>query len=311
MLLERNPTYHGRSTGNLQQVELWFRVAEPAAWLEVYEENGLEILVLHFLLPLTDWESARQRFAGEFVSVPGLHTHFVGFDVRRPPFDDPRVRRAFALAIDREALAHVTLRGFAFPATGGLVPPGMPGHSPGIGLPYDPEQARMLLAEAGYPAGQGFPELEVLSADKPLFVSTVENLQTQWLHNLGVEISSKCLSWGEFLDRLSWESPRIWLMGWTADYPDPDNFLRVADWRRIGGWRNELYERLIEGARRATDQGERMKIYQQAEPVLLQEAPILPLWHYRSHLLVKPWVRRYPTSPMRLWFWKDVILEPH
>jgi oligopeptide transport system substrate-binding protein len=119
------------------------------------------------------------------------------------------------------------------------------------------------------------------------------------------------LSWGEFLDRLSWESPRIWLMGWTADYPDPDNFLRVADWRPVGGWRNELYDRLIEDARRATDQGERMRMYQQAEPILLREAPILPLWHYSSHLLVKPWVTRYPTSPMRLWFWKDVVLEPH
>jgi len=311
MLLERNPTYRGRGTGNLQQVELWFRPAEHAGWLEMYEADGLEVVVLHFLLPLTGWERARRRFAGEFVSVPGLHTHYIGFDVRRPPFDDPRVRLAFSLAIDREALAHVTLRGFVFPATGGLVPPGMPGHSPGIGLPCDPERARLLLAEAGYPAGQGFPELEVLSTDKPLFVSTVENLRTQWLYNLGVETSSKCLTWGEFLDRLSRESPLMWLGGWTADYPDPDNFLRVANCRRIGGWRNEVYDRLIEDARRATDQGERMRMYEQAEPILLQEAPILPLWHYRSHLLVKPWVSRYPTSPLRLWFWKDVVIEPH
>jgi ABC-type oligopeptide transport system substrate-binding subunit/DNA-binding SARP family transcriptional activator len=311
MLLERNPTYYGRSTGNLQQIELWFRPADPAGWLEMYEEDRLEVVVLHFLLPLTDWERARRRFAGEFVSVPGLHTHYVGFDVKSPPFDDPQVRRAFVLATDKEALAHVTLRGFAFPATGGFVPPGVPGHSPGIGLPYDPEQARLLLAAAGYPAGQGFPKLEIVSADKPLFVSTGENLQTQWLHNLGVEIAPSFLSWGEHLDRLGKESPHIWLMGWTADYPDPDNFLRVADWRRVGGWRNDHYDQLIEDARRVMDQGQRMRMYQQADQILLEEAPILPLWHYRSHLLVKPWVSRYPTSPMRLWFWKDVILEPH
>jgi ABC-type oligopeptide transport system substrate-binding subunit/DNA-binding SARP family transcriptional activator len=311
MLLERNLTYHGGSTGNLQQVELWFRAAEPAEWLQMYEDNRLEVLVLHFLVPLTDWERARQRHPGEYVSVPGPHTHYIGFDVRRPPFDDPRVRRAFALAADRETLAHVTLRGYALPATGGFVPPGMPGHSPGIGLPYDPEQARLLLAEAGYPGGQGFPEVEVLSADKPLFVPTVENLQTQWLHNLGIQIASKQLNWRETLNRLSRESPPIWLMGWTADYPDPDNFLRVAEWRLIGGWRNELYDRLIEGARRATDQGERMRMYQQAEPILVQEAPILPLWHYRSHLLVKPWVRRYRTSALGSCFWKDLIIEPH
>jgi oligopeptide transport system substrate-binding protein len=311
MILERNPTYHGRSTGNLQQIELWFRPADHAGWLEMYEEDRLEVVVLHFLLPLTDWARARRRFAGEFVSVPGLHTHYIGFDVESPPFDDPRVRRAFALAIDREALAHVTLRGFAFPATGGFVPPGVPGYSPGIGVPYDPEQARLLLAAAGYPAGQGFPKLEIVSADKPLFVSTVEDLQTQWLHNLGVEIAARCLSWGEHLDRLRKETPHIWLMGWTADYPDPDNFLRVADWRRVGGWRNELYDQLIEVARRVTNQGERMRMYQQAEQILLEEAPILPLWHYRSHLLVKTRVSRYPTSLMRLWFWKDVVIEPH
>jgi oligopeptide transport system substrate-binding protein len=311
MILERNPTYHGRSSGNLQQVALWFRGTDPGGWLQMYEENRLDVLVLQGLVPLTDWERGRQRHAGEFLSIADLATYYIGFDVRRPPFDDPRVRQAFALATDREALAHVTLRGFAFPATGGFVPPGMPGHSPGIGLPYDPEQARLLLAEAGYPGGRGLPELEVLSADTPPVVSAVGGLQTQWLHNLGVEITWKHLSWGEFLHRLLRESPHMWYMGWLADYPDPDNFLRVAEWRLTGGWRHELYDRLIEGARRATDQGERMRMYQQAEPILIQEAPIIPLCHFRSHVLVKPWVRRYPTSPMGLWFWKDVIIEPH
>jgi oligopeptide transport system substrate-binding protein len=187
----------------------------------------------------------------------------------------------------------------------------MPGHSPGIGLPYDPEQARLLLAEAGYPGGRGFPELEVLSADTPPVVSTVEDLQTQWLHNLGVEITWKRLSWAELLDRLRRESPHMWYMGWSADYPDPDSFLRVAEWRLTGGWRNESYDRLIEGARRATEQGERMRMYRQAEPILIEEAPIVPLYHIRWQLLVKPWVRRYALSPLKVWFWKDVIIEPH
>jgi ABC-type oligopeptide transport system substrate-binding subunit/DNA-binding SARP family transcriptional activator len=311
MILEGNPTYHGRSTGNLQQVELWFRATDPGGWLQVYEENRVDILSLQGLVPLTDWERGRQRHAGELLSIADLCTYYIGFDVRRPPFDDPRVRRAFTLATDREALAHVTLRGFASPATGGFVPPGMPGHSPGIGLPYDPEQARLLLGESGYPGGRGLPELEVLSADTPPVVSAVEDLQTQWLHNLGIEITWKRLSWGELLDRNLRESPHMWYMGWLADYPDPDSFLRVGDWRLIGGWRDELYDRLIEGARRATDQGERMRMYQQADLILVQDAPILPLYHSRSPLLVKPWVTKYPMSPVKLWFCKDVIIEPH
>jgi ABC-type oligopeptide transport system substrate-binding subunit len=310
MVLERNPTYHGRSTGNLEQVELWAGAAESGDLLKMYEGNRLDIFFFQNL-PLTDWERARQRHAGEYVCAPSLDAAYVGFDVRRPPFDDLRVRRAFALATDKEALAHVTLRGFAFPATGGFVPPGMPGHSPGIGLRYDPAQARLLLAEAGYSGGRGFPEVEILLPDTPLAVSVVEDLRTRWLSNLGVGITSKQMDWREILDRLHGESPHLWLMGWSADYPDPDNFLRVGEWRLTGRWRNESYDRLIEGARRATDQSERLSMYQQAEPMLVQEAPIIPLYHLRWHLLVQPWVKKHALSPVKVWFWKDVIIEPH
>ncbi|MGA9349812.1 MAG: hypothetical protein WBW48_13540 [Anaerolineae bacterium] len=107
------------------------------------------------------------------------------------------------------------------------------------------------------------------------------------------------------------EAPHIWFMGWSADYLDPDNFLRVSEWRSTGRWQNEAYDGLVEGARRVMDQRERMRMYQQADRILVEEAPILPLVYPRFQLLVKPWVRKYPTSPMKTWFWKDVIIEPH
>jgi ABC-type oligopeptide transport system substrate-binding subunit len=96
-----------------------------------------------------------------------------------------------------------------------------------------------------------------------------------------------------------------------ADYPDPDSFLRASWWRVSTTWQNETYERLVEGARRLEDQEERMKMYQQADRTLVEEAPLLLLYYGRFHLLVKPWVRKYPTSPVKQWFWKDVIIEPH
>ena len=102
----------------------------------------------------------------------------MAFDVRRAPFDDPRVRRAFAYALDRETLAGVTLGGYFSPASGGLVPPGMPAHSPGIGLPYSPERARDLLAEAGYPGGRGFPTVDFVSA--PARGAACKHLHTQY-----------------------------------------------------------------------------------------------------------------------------------
>jgi ABC-type oligopeptide transport system substrate-binding subunit len=308
MVLERNPDYHGRFAGNLERVELSFQAAEPGIQLQMYEENNLDVADP---ISAAEMDRARQRYAGEYVSGPWLITGYVGFDARRPPFDDMRVRRAFTAATDRKTLAHVILRGLAFPATGGFVPPGMPGHSPGIGLPYNPEEARHLLAEAGYPGGRDFPTIDCLRGDDPGANPLVEHLQAQWLENLGVEVTWKQTEFGTLLDALYEQTPHLWFMGWVADYPDPDSFLRASQWSISAGWQNDVYDQLVEDARRVADQEERIRMYQQADRILVEEAPILPLVYWRFHLLVKPWVRRYPTSPIKMRFWKDVIIEPH
>ncbi len=307
MVLERNPAYHGHFSGNLQRVECSFLSGQPARFLQMYEEDRLDIFCD---LPPAEMNRARHRYAGEYVSGPRLSIDFVGFDVGRPPFDDQRVRRAFALATDREALADVSLRGYAFPATGGFVPPGMPGHSPGMGLRYDPDAARRLLAEAGYPGGRGFPALECIARDDPGHDLMCEYLQTQWLEHLGIEITWQKIAWARFPDRMSEKRPHLWLVGYWADYPDPDDYLRIM-WWLPPGWQHEEYNQLVEDARRTMAQEERMRLYQQADRILVEEAPILPLCYARFHMLVKPWVKRYLTSPLRWWYWKDVILEPH
>jgi ABC-type oligopeptide transport system substrate-binding subunit/class 3 adenylate cyclase/ribosomal protein L40E len=307
MVLVRNPEYHGRFRGNVQGMELPF--GERLAGLEMYEADSLDIFFInHFTAAERD--RARQRHAGEYVLVPEMGTFYVGFDVSRPPFDDPRVRQAFVLATDRETLADVVLRGYAAPALGGFIPPGMPGHSSGIGLPYDPGQARQLLAEAGYPDGYGFPIVEALTPHGELVFQS-EYLQAQWRENLGVEITWKKVDWAKFHDRMSGETPHLWLMGWSADYPDPDNFLRASPIQRDTGWQNAAYDRLVEEAKKVADQRERMKLYQQADRILVEEAVIIPLIHKCFHLLVKPWVRKFLTSAIKYWFWKDVIIEPH
>ncbi|MBL7184563.1 MAG: AAA family ATPase [Anaerolineae bacterium] len=306
MVLVRNPEYRGRFTGNVQRVELSLLMEESDP-LEMYEANDLDILDLDDLAPL-EKDRARQRHAGEYLSGPLPNTTHVGFNVSRSPFDDPRVRRAFVMATDRKTLADVILRGYEFPATGGFVPPGIPGHSAGIGLPYDPEQARQLLAEAGYPGGRGFPAVE---AHAFYFQPHGDYLQTQWRENLGVEIAWQTVEWEVFWDRLLPASPYIFQGSWIAGFPDPMSFLEKCPMRQDAGWQNEAYDGLIEETRQVTDQGERMKLCGQADRILIEEAAVMPLIYGRSHLLVKPWVRRFPTSPVRWWFWKDVIIEPH
>ncbi len=308
IILQRNADYHGTFAGNVQRIECPLLARQPGKQLELYEDGSLDVLVD---LPALEMDHARQRYAGDYISGPELTTNYVGFDVNRSPLDDGRVRKAFTLATDRQTLAHVTMRGSVFPAGGGFVPPGMPGHSPGIGLPYDPERARRLLDEAGYPGGRGFPEIRCLATDLGSDRLVGEYLQAQWLENLGIEIDWEYVEWGRFVDALATELPPMWLIAWYGSYPDPDDFLRGAVNWLVPVWQNEAYQALVEGARRVMDQRERMRMYEKADRILVEEVPILLLHYVRWHMLVKPWVRRYPTSPLMLCFWKDAIIEPH
>jgi ABC-type oligopeptide transport system substrate-binding subunit len=307
MILERNPTYHGRFTGNINRIECSMPTSPDISLLKEYENGELDICT-H--LPPSEWARARQRYAEEYLAGPWLSIDFIGFDVSRPPFDNQQVRQAFCLAIDKEMLAGVTLQGYVFPATGGMVPPGMPGHSPAIGLPYDPERARHLLAKSGYSNSRDFPQITCLVRDDPGHHLMREHLEAQWLEVLGVEINWEEVTIENFPEKMNLVKPHIWMVGWWGDYPDPDDFLRV-NWWTPAGWNNEAFNRLVEAARRARDQEERMRMYQQADRILVEDASMLPLCYGRFNMFVKPWVRRYPTSPLIWWFWKDVIIEPH
>jgi oligopeptide transport system substrate-binding protein len=305
--LQRNPAYRGDFSGNLAEVEVALGLS-PVEQVEHYRTNRLDMLSLY---PLSfNLDMMRHRHAAEYFSGPILHTQYLWFNIERPPFNDIRVRRAFTMAIDREYLAGVVLSGYAYPATGGFIPPSLPEHSPDIGLPYDLEQARRLLAEAGY------------QKDNPIFILTglckpghgpeYQYLQEQWQQQLGVSITWTNLEWNHLLQRLDQEPPHMFMMGWSADYPDPDNLLRVGAYQKIlSHWYNDRFAQLVEQARRTTDRAERLDLYRQADKLLIEEAAIVPLFYNKGHALLKPWVRKYPTSPVNWYYWKDVILDPH
>jgi ABC-type oligopeptide transport system substrate-binding subunit/DNA-binding SARP family transcriptional activator len=309
IVLTANPAYHGRCRGNVERVEI--RLLPDGAWQprsQMYEADQLDVLDL-MGSPALERDRARHRHPREYVSGPCLSTDYTGFVTNQEPFDDVRVRRAFVLALDRERMTEVAMGADSAPGTGGFLPIGMPGHSAGIGLPYDPEQARALLAEAGYPEGRGFPVPEWLSVSgaEPY----VEYMETQWYQNLGIKVCMEILEFPALIERLERQPPHMFGTGWYADYPDPDSFLRANPILRYTGWRSAAYDELVERARRSTDQAERMKLYAQADRMLIEEAVVLPGTYGRNHFLMKPWVSRYPTSAMATLSWKDVVLEPH
>ncbi|HSJ56585.1 MAG TPA: ABC transporter substrate-binding protein, partial [Anaerolineae bacterium] len=188
--MERNPGWHGRNEGNVGRIELTLD-AEPEMLWRMYVSGELDVLNL-WMLPPEMVNAARHYYPQEYISGPQLLTHYLMFNTRLAPFDDVRVRRAFALSTDRDHLANVTLAGALAPATGGFVPPGMPGHLPGTALAPDVAQARELLAAAGFPDGRGFPTVECLMRHGRAHL--VEPLLARCRENLGIDVRARELS---------------------------------------------------------------------------------------------------------------------
>jgi ABC-type oligopeptide transport system substrate-binding subunit len=308
MTFRRNPSYHGRYGGNLEEFTYSYQPDAPA--LTLYENDELDC-VFFFNLSGLDRDRAMRQHAEEVIMVPSSGTVGFFFEVSRPPFDDPRIRRAFALATDRIAMANRVFPGQVSPALGGFVPTGIPGHVPGIAAAYAPEQARALLEEAGYPAGRDFPPKTAFALRGGHMGELSNYLRTQWRENLGVDVIFELLDFVDLLELLNESPPDIWIIGWSPDYPDPDSFLRVGVNFQRAGWHDERYERLVEEARGLTDQRQRMALYRQAEMILVEETPLIPLFYGRYMMLRKPWVSRLPVSPIMGILAKEIILEPH
>jgi oligopeptide transport system substrate-binding protein len=228
----------------------------------------------------------------------------LAFNVNIPPLNDPRVRRALAMAIDRERLADRILAGNVLPAAGGVIPPGMIGHTPSVGPTYDPDHARQLLAEAGFPGGQGLPTIN-FGAFRPLIVNQICN---QWQEQLNVTIRPDFLqSTVRAAHALRAGRISILHVGWICDCPDPDYILRVGMYDYASD--HETYTALVEKARSLTEQNERLRLYRQAEQLLLEEVIVFPLLYGRTNLLVQPWVKQLPVSALKWWFFQDAVIQ--
>lgn len=308
LVLKRNPAYYGQFSGNVDQVEL-LMYSKPEEYLEAYQADELDILPLSQMGP-ANMSRAIYEHAADYVTFPDFTTERLTFNTVRPPFDDVRVRRALVLAIDRQKLTEIAEKGLNSPATGGLIPEGLPGHLADTALPYDPERAQQLLAEAGYPNGRDLPR--VTGFISKFNEHLPEFLNKYWKDNLELQVVWKILDWDTFVEYDKGNQQyHMYLGAWSADHPDPDTFLRVLMQVARSYWPNETYYEIAETARHTMDHNKRMHLYQQAEEILLEEAPIMPLFYLREHLLIKPWIKNYRFRTMGQAYWKDIIIEPH
>ncbi|HEY6197990.1 MAG TPA: peptide ABC transporter substrate-binding protein [Candidatus Binatia bacterium] len=283
--LKANPNFFlGKPA--IDNVEMMM-VNEMTTALALYDQGQLDFLDNHSIPIL---EKPRLAKAQGFKHVPQLRGEYYGFAVNKKPFDDVRVRKAFAMAIDRSFLPSL-LRGGEQAATS-WIPPGMLAYNAKIGLPYNPPEARRLLREAGYPDGKGFPQVTLAYntlEDKKI---VAEAIQGMWKRNLGVLVRLENLEWKVFLKRLLNDPPAIFRAGWGADYPDPDNFIKLfASYspQNYSRWKNSRYDQLLEQAAREMGEQKRVRLYNEAQKILCEvDVPIVPLFNTAESTILNP-----------------------
>ena len=225
--------------------------------------------------------------------VPQLTTYYYMVNTTRKPVNDVRVRKALALALDREEITRVATAAGEVPAYS-LVPPAMPGYK---GQPFpqrNPELARKLLAEAGYPGGRGFPPLEIHYNTDQGHQAIAELARKQWQRELGINVTLRNEEWASAQNTQQQMDYMLSRRSWTGDYLDPNTYLDLFvtnGENNSTGFSNAEYDKLIADAAREPDEAKRMQMLERAERILTDQLPIIPIYYYVSRNLVRPYVR--------------------
>jgi oligopeptide transport system substrate-binding protein len=242
---------------------------------------------------------------------PFIETEFLQFNVNKPPLNDPRVRQALARAIDRAAIAHNVLHDSCLPA-GALTPPDTAGYTPEAKIPTDFEAARKLLAAAGYPGGKNFPVLEIQTKNDNIWRAVVEAIQEMWKRELGIHVEIASLEQKTWMSNSQTLSYEITFYRWIGDYNDPSTFLylfKSDSGQNNTGWANADYDRLNNEADRAAEPATRDALLQKAEALLLNEAPIAPVYYGTRTYLIQPYVKGWVPALLGYHRYQFIDLE--
>jgi len=306
--LRKNPRYWDAANVKIEVADA-LAVESSATGLNMYLEGQV------------DWTPApppavitKLRERDDYYGEASLTIAFYRVNVTRSknkPLDNVLVRRALNMAIDKQALCDNLLRAGQKPARS-FVPPGLDGYEPALCREYDVKKAQQLLSEAGYPGGRGIDSVEILYNSSGDHGTSAEFIGDCWRKNLGLKVSYRSLEWGTYLstvDKLGYDISRS---GWTGDYPDPNTFLNLFvshGEQNQTGWKNPQYDKLIEAAGRETDPQRRMRIFHDAEVILMDELPIIPIYSYVIVNMVKPYVHGFYANAQDVHPLRDLWID--
>ncbi len=294
-----SPTYWDAAVVKLRAVHFHFYDGVDA------EERAYRAGQLHITeaIPAGRIDTWRADHPEQLRTDPFLDAYFYRLNTTRPFLNDVRIRRALSLAVDRELLTASLLRGGQRPASA-FVPPGTGGYNPPELLRFDPEKARALLAEAGYPGGKGLPVFELLYTTSENHRRIAEALQAQWRTVLGVETRLANQELASLLEARKTGAFELLRSSWVADYAAPETYLDLFTTdsaQNFTGWSDPTYDHAIFAAARATDDVTRFDLLQKAETLLLEAAPIIPLYVNTHAYLIQPVVHG----------WQPTLLDRH
>ncbi|MBA4135689.1 MAG: peptide ABC transporter substrate-binding protein [Opitutus sp.] len=306
--VEKSPTYW--DAANVQLPGLAFYPTDSVD----AEERAFRAGQLHvtYSVSLSKLTTYRRDQAASLRIDDYVNTFLFRFNTRKAPLDNPALRRALSLAIDREIITEKILKGGQKPAAS-FTPPNIPGYTPPMRPVRDLAAARRLLAEAGYADGKGLPPLEILYNNSEINRIVAEAIQEMWRRDLGITATLVNQEYKVVFANRRTGSYQILLGDWVADYLDPTTFLDL--WRSDSGnnhtgWSSADYDALMNRAKATVDPAQRAALLQQAETLMLDAAPIAPIYFNTHVYLLSPSVRGWKPSPMDHIDYRHVSLAP-
>ena len=311
VVLTKNPNYWNAANVSLEKLTFRY-ILDASTALSAFESGEVDGIrnVPPADLPRLKTESEALQI------VPSFATTYYLYNYQNETLKDAKVRQALSLAIDRTAIIENVLQSTDSPAFG-LVAPGYSvdgvdyteGRSSyGLSATANVEEARKLLAEAGYPDGQGFPKLRLSYYSDTIVKKVAEALQQMWKQNLGIDMEITSADWKVFYDNVQKGDYDIAAMGWAADYLHPMSFYPLfvtGDITNNAFYSDPAYDAIVTQAKTITDPAEAVKVMRQAEDVLMAQMPMLPVYHRSIIFMMRPGIEGYNMSPLQQLYFKD------
>ncbi len=310
MVVVKNPNYYDADKVNLEKITYRY-IKDQATALSAFESGEIDGFRE---VPSADLLRLKSE-SDDLYTLPTYATTYYLINNKKAPYDNPKVREAINLAIDRKALIDNVLQGSGKPAFA-LVSPGYSvdgkGYADersnfGLSPNADVEKARKLLAEAGYPNGEGFPTLELSYYTHPQVKQIVEAMAQMLQENLNIEVKISTEEWKVYYDGIQQGNYEVAAMGWGGDYLNPMTFLPLLvsdDPLNNSGYANPEYDKAVFDAKKETDPAKAMAMMLDAENIAMVDYPILPLYHRATNLMMKPYVEGWYLTPTNNLYFK-------